>query len=43
VILTAPPSAAALDPMGPVASDPPLPLGHSIALTDGVSDPDAAR
>jgi APA family basic amino acid/polyamine antiporter len=39
VILTAPPAKPALDPMGPVPSDPPLPLGHSL----GVSDPDASR
>jgi APA family basic amino acid/polyamine antiporter len=43
VILTAPPSTRALDPMGPKPSDPPLPLGHSVAVTDGVSDPAAAR
>ncbi len=43
VILTAPPDTRALDPMGPVPSDPPLPLGHSVAITDGVSDPGAAR
>jgi APA family basic amino acid/polyamine antiporter len=43
VILTAPPSTRALDPMGPVPSEPPLPLGHSVAITDGVSDPSAAR
>src|SRR6185503_7048373 len=40
VILTAPPSArAVLDPMVPVATDAPLPLGHSV----GVSETDAAR
>jgi APA family basic amino acid/polyamine antiporter len=40
VILTAPPSArAVLDPMGPVATDAPLPLGHSV----GVSESDGAR
>ena len=43
VILTAPPGVAALDPMGPIPSEPPLPLGHSVAVTDGVSDPNAAR
>jgi basic amino acid/polyamine antiporter, APA family len=43
VILTAPPSTQALDPMGPLPSEPPLPLGHSIAVTDGVPDPSAAR
>ena len=43
VILTAPPAVPALDPMGPVPSEPPLPLGHSIAVTDGVSDPAAGR
>ena len=43
VILTAPPSAPALDPMGPLPSDPPLPLGHSVAVTGGVSDPAAGR
>jgi APA family basic amino acid/polyamine antiporter len=43
VILTAPPSTRALDPTGPVPSDPPLPLGHSVAITDGVSDPAAGR
>ena len=39
VILTAPPAARALDPMGPVPSDPPLPLGHAL----GVSDSDGSR
>jgi APA family basic amino acid/polyamine antiporter len=39
VILTAPPAAAALDPMGPVPTDAPLPLGHSL----GVSDSNGAR
>jgi hypothetical protein len=40
VILTAPPApSAVLDPMGPVATDAPLPLGHSV----GVSDSDASR
>jgi len=40
VILTAPPSArAVLDPMGPVATDAPLPLGHSV----GVSESDGSR
>ncbi len=34
VILTAPPAAAALDPMGPVPTDPPLPLGHSVGVPD---------
>jgi APA family basic amino acid/polyamine antiporter len=43
VILTAPPSTRTLDPMGPLPSDPPLPLGHSVAITDGVSDPAAGR
>ncbi len=43
VILTAPPAAPPLDPMGPVPAEPPLPLGHSVAVTDGVSDPGAAR
>jgi APA family basic amino acid/polyamine antiporter len=43
VILTAPPSTRALDPMGPVPSEPPLPLGHSVAVTDGLSDPAAGR
>ena len=32
VILTAPPAAAALDPMGPVPADAPLPLGHSVGV-----------
>jgi basic amino acid/polyamine antiporter, APA family len=39
VILTAPPAKKALDPMGPVPSDPPLPLGHSL----GVSDSNGSR
>jgi hypothetical protein len=39
VILTAPPAAPALDPMGPQPSEPPLPLGHAL----GVSDDDAGR
>jgi APA family basic amino acid/polyamine antiporter len=39
VILTAPPAKRTLDPMGPVPSEPPLPLGHSI----GVSDSDGSR
>jgi APA family basic amino acid/polyamine antiporter len=39
VILTAPPSTRVLDPTGPVPSDAPLPLGHSV----GVSDPDGSR
>jgi APA family basic amino acid/polyamine antiporter len=40
VILTAPPSArAVLDPMGPVATDAPLPLGHSV----GVSETNGSR
>jgi APA family basic amino acid/polyamine antiporter len=40
VILTAPPSAlAVLDPTGPVPTDAPLPLGHSV----GVSDSDGSR
>ena len=43
VILTAPPAARALDPMGPVPSEPPLPLGHSVAITDDMSDPGASR
>ena len=43
VILTAPPSARQLDPMGPKPVEAPLPLGHSVAVTDGVSDPNAAR
>ena len=34
VILTAPPSAQALDPMGPVATDAPLPLGHSVGVSE---------
>jgi len=34
VILTAPPAAAALDPMGPVPADAPLPLGHSVGVGD---------
>jgi APA family basic amino acid/polyamine antiporter len=34
VILTAPPAAAALDPMGPVPTDAPLPLGHSVGVGD---------
>ena len=34
VILTAPPAAAALDPMGPVPADAPLPLGHSVGVPD---------
>jgi APA family basic amino acid/polyamine antiporter len=29
VILTAPPAAPTLDPMGPVPADAPVPLGHS--------------
>jgi APA family basic amino acid/polyamine antiporter len=43
VILTAPPSTRTLDPMGPRPTEPPLPLGHSLAITDGVSDSGAAR
>jgi APA family basic amino acid/polyamine antiporter len=43
VILTAPPAARTLDPMGPTPAEAPLPLGHSLAVTDGVSDPAAAR
>jgi APA family basic amino acid/polyamine antiporter len=39
VILTAPPSTRTLDPMGPVPSEPPLPLGHAL----GVSESTAAR
>src|SRR3954451_23218127 len=39
VILTAPPAKRRLDPMVPIPSEPPLPLGHAV----GVSDPDAAR
>jgi APA family basic amino acid/polyamine antiporter len=40
VILTAPPSArAVLDPMVPVATDAPLPLGHSV----GVSETNGSR
>jgi basic amino acid/polyamine antiporter, APA family len=39
VILTAPPAARTLDPMGPVPAEPPLPLGHSV----GVSDDGAGR
>ena len=34
VILTAPPAAAALDPMGPQPHEPPLPLGHSVGAVD---------
>ena len=43
VILTAPPARRALDPMGPVPVTAPIPLGHAVAVTDGVSDPAAAR
>ena len=43
VILTAPPATRALDPMGPRPVEAPLPLGHSVAITDGVSDQAAAR
>jgi APA family basic amino acid/polyamine antiporter len=39
VILTAPPSARQLDPMGPQPVEAPLPLGHSV----GVPDPNAGR
>ncbi|HEY6886350.1 MAG TPA: amino acid permease [Solirubrobacter sp.] len=39
VILTAPPAKRALDPMGPVPSEPPLPLGHAL----GVSEVDGSR
>jgi APA family basic amino acid/polyamine antiporter len=39
VILTAPPAKRALDPMGPVPSEPPLPLGHAL----GVSESNGAR
>jgi basic amino acid/polyamine antiporter, APA family len=39
VILTAPPAARTLDPMGPKPVEPPLPLGHTVA----VSDPDEER
>ncbi|MDA0159624.1 amino acid permease [Solirubrobacter ginsenosidimutans] len=39
VILTAPPAKKALDPMGPVPSEPPLPLGHAL----GVSESNGAR
>jgi APA family basic amino acid/polyamine antiporter len=34
VILTAPPAAPALDPMGPRPADVPVPLGHSIGVGD---------
>jgi APA family basic amino acid/polyamine antiporter len=43
VILTAPPASRIADPMGPKPVETPLPLGHSVAVTDGVSDPRAAR
>jgi APA family basic amino acid/polyamine antiporter len=47
VILTAPPSTAAgplaVDPMGPVPDFVPLPTGHPVAITDGLSDPAASR
>ncbi|WP_028066360.1 amino acid permease [Solirubrobacter soli] len=39
VILTAPPSTRVLDPTGPVPADAPLPLGHSV----GVSDSNGSR
>ena len=43
VILTAPPASRQLDPMGPQPVEAPLPLGHSLAVTDGVPDPNASR
>jgi APA family basic amino acid/polyamine antiporter len=43
VILTAPPASRQLDPMGPKPVEAPVPLGHSVAVTDGVSDPAAGR
>lgn len=39
VILTAPPAAPTLDPMGPTPADAPVPLGHA----HGVSEDEAAR
>ena len=34
VILTAPPSTRVLDPTGPVPADAPLPLGHSVGVSE---------
>jgi len=33
VILTAPPAAKTLDPMGPVPTDAPVPLGHATSMS----------
>jgi APA family basic amino acid/polyamine antiporter len=43
VILTAPPAKRALDPMRPIPSEPPLPLGHSVVITDGVPEQATGR